>query len=328
MSGWNVPYLVGDTVNRDHQYWPIVSPAEFASFSGVPPRLASVTRDTLLAMTWRIKTWKMSGHISATVPASANGSGITNMLVTFDWDIPITGTIAVPLISEFTALPMPVPGPAVKEIDILGDSSLPYVGIPLKDKFYGLRNRGYVVDFSSFGVPADYNISVTVSGPNTAYFLSYTGLSNPFSANMAPPSYISINYSGSFGDAVPPTVYKGSEFVVYDADTSLFYPFVDFKALTLGAGGVNGRGIEIYIDPTGVGTLDISTGIAGMFTLPLKVDGGLNDNFLTRPFPEPGSFGTATITIEPKKFWPYVNTLGQAIYDVDTGLATGFDPFA
>lgn len=316
MSAWNVPYLVGDKVNRDHQYWPVVSPAEFLSFAGAPPRLAGITRDTLLAMTWRVKTWELSGHVSATVPASPNGAGgYPGLPVTFDWDLPTTDELSVPLRYSLAV--------AAKEVDIIADAFLPYTGIPEKDKFFGLRNRGFSLDFSS-GVPP---VSITVSGPNAGYYLGYTGLSNPFNAFMAPPSYISIFLTDIVGGTVPPTVYKGREFVVYDSTAGLFYPFTDFKGLILGGGGTNGQGIEFYVDPTGLGNLNIDPLVTPAMDLPMKVDGSLVNAFVAHPFPDPTSFGIAEFQMTATEFWPYTNTLGQPVYDTSTG-ALLHDPFA
>lgn len=84
---YNVPYLVGDVLNRDHQYWPTITPLEFASHpSYIPPRTNFLSRKQIMAAAWRVKRWRLLGHVNITMevyfPGHPSGE------VTFDFDVP------------------------------------------------------------------------------------------------------------------------------------------------------------------------------------------------------------------------------------------------
>lgn len=55
MANYRIPYLVGNKLGRDHQYWPVVdSPFDDAD------QLGSINLATLMQMAWRVREWAVS----------------------------------------------------------------------------------------------------------------------------------------------------------------------------------------------------------------------------------------------------------------------------
>lgn len=107
----------------------------------------------------------------------------------------------------------------------------------------------------------------------------------------------------------------GYDAVIWDPTTKKFNPYL---TVTLGGANILFYGVNVCPpSKTSNGTLTITPGVAPAFTVPLLSSGTYNPG----GSPPSGNFssGGATLALAAVKFWPYVNRLGDPVYNEDTG---------
>lgn len=301
MSNFNVPYPVGNTLQRDHIQWPTITRAQITNPAVVAiyGELSEAQRDELwpvdltlaqiMALCWRVRRWNFSGSASVNMIYEASVGGPKH----------IAGTATV---DDTEIVTFAVAVEATRERDLVGQ-----VIFNNTSPYKSLVNGGVGVKPGE-ELTSDWSTTSDING-------DWTG-SVPIGFGMV------------------------AGFYLFDADSKLFSaPFQRFGTLIPADGPGNQLILSVtpFRNPLTVssaegpaslnapGLLTIQPGILPAFTVPLQLAWRLQ-------FEEPGSSlsgsGSGDFTLEATEFWRYSNTLGQDIYNADTGTPTGADPFA
>lgn len=321
MSSYRVPFMVGAKKTRDHQMWPTISRDALIAngvANGIPENdvkraidrayPASVNRDQLMKMAWRVREWKVAS-------SDFSYSGFANAVVdSHRWSI----TASLPdlaLKMKRLKVPFDIDDPfrdVRDERDILGPSSDAPFGDP--EPWKTLRNVGVL----GFADPDDIEVSGISDG----------GLINP---GHSPPD----TNSGAFNGGI-----FGS-YVIYDPDSHLFFPPIslggNFEVVNpnIGTGQTAGVQADFYtmaVPPSAAadsfpshggtegdvqqGTLTIQ-GIGADIVVPIGMF-GRSAGSSPPPWVQGGN-GSLTATMTPLSWWPYRNRLGQPVLDENDG---------
>lgn len=289
-------YPVGNTNGRDHIYYPILTPAE-ALANSLSPRFLSVNLATMMALAWRVKTWRIAAFdVAATLhgdfPEAGGGGGSTDEIIT----------------TAFTVPQFDIPNGAVLERGLINTFFLTF-GSGTRG---GLRNAGW-----------SGNSGSTVSETTTITFNSTPPEDFDPPSGSASGTFDSVGAAGS-------TVQIGTggfNGVFFDPVTKLFYPEINFgSSIILHYGGaLSFSGSVDQVSSSG-GFLTVDPVVVPTFQLPLQIAGHIN--------PFRGMFAPTDITsagISPvmtaQEFWPYANSVGDPIYDTADGSVIN-DPFS
>lgn len=316
MSNFRVAYPVGNTLGRDHQYWPTLTRSELRAILVAELDItetneqnrfidarwpAGVSLEVLMSMAWRVREWTVDAS-SFTYTGEEfnppNGSTYS-----------IGGTLPeLTLKTRRVKVPADPDNPlreVTDERDILGpasDKNLSFIeGV---DKWQTLRNAGV----SDVADPDDINLT----GSNTAGSIPL--LTPPF---LEPGGTFEIGFLG--------------QYVIYDPNFNLFYPPFHcdgiFERLIGSIGNSSGGKVilkTLPVTPTGTpsdtpqGNLTIVNPIVGQpdIVIPLGLRGSGAGTH--PPIWFPGS-GTINLTMTPTRFWPYKNSAGLPVYSESTG---------
>jgi hypothetical protein len=361
---FNIPFRVGDTLGRDHQYWPTLTREQWVALTypgGDPtnPTIINQTDEaypigvdlkTIMAMTWLVREW--------TIPAAAF-SGVVNIV---DGPIPSPGEVGIETITgatlQITCRTQVAPDPTTDgqlrdcrhELDIVG----PWANAPLPGDYTTTLTPTPIFKTSrNHGIDPLGSINAVLATGNAALYSGYYQnsdmVANSVVSDSVPPFFPGLFLSYTNSEFVKTgTVSMFRDYILYDADTQLFYPPI---AAGFGAAGTNidGRGDRVTAFGIGCRVLPVTRHVPPVSGFPDVVVGhftiggmyGLSDLVLPlgyfggRPYtPDEIAAGMIVPTVSfgfdmtATQFWPYQNTLGQAIYDATTGAPTGNDPFA
>lgn len=298
MASFSVPYLVGNTYKRDHQYFQTVTREELMikmfGGTGIDPNPAqhqsnlrqvdrgwpvAVDLKTIQQLSWRVRHWRVSaGSYSFEGTARLGG-------VHYTWDVSWP---------EFTMLPKrltdphnpfdEVDNPLVEienERDLLGGNFAPP---------FTLRNEG-------FGELVDFGDGVTSELiPNTDNGIPSAG-----------------DPRGTAGAGLLGAL------IIYDPDTKLFYPRISFSGFAFESTDIHTLDVFSFsgnpiASPPEVqqGTLTVVCPWGSNLTISIGMEGRASPGI-----PDIGT-GSATVVMTPIKWWPY-NKAGLPVYDEDTG---------
>lgn len=311
---FNIPYLVGDMVGRDHQYWPTILRSEipFLTAAPLPARYDSIwpvdiTLEQLLALTWRVRNWDFSGScaVSKTIQNAGDPAVFTQ---SGSADVAETQLTVLKLRQSDSALIA-----SDKEPDIIRRFVI----------------QGYKA--SSFTGLANYSIgAVTGDAPISAWESS--GDFGTFSGSTPP-----ANTPGE--DAMAPSVLSGFP-ILYNPTTQMFSPpFAGIGEMIpfIFGGSPLVASVQFLRNPatvlSGTGPLTLRKpgvmsialgGIAPDFDVPVELQWRFTGE-------SPGSHvsgtGDCDFTLEATDWWPFKNSLGQLVYAADDGAQQN-DPFA
>jgi hypothetical protein len=302
--GFNTPYIVGNTLNRDHQHWPTVSPALATTIlsqgnllepfqTGERP---ACTLAQILALVWRVKEWHFSGTWSA---SGHDGFGSQTFSSTIDNSIQSKAIFK-------TAYPEELGGVSATIHDVVFEPFLASEGL-----------------FSSILSPTSVHYYLTdYAVPRRNY-----GLISPVAGPIQPVSYLKTTRSPGgagkaffflFGDArfddpfTPGPIGanpRGLDIVTFAAD--VFGPMLVFHESAT-AGTIIFTCQTPFSPLVSNATLTVVPGaaVAATFTAPLIISVGT---------PAILDSHTSSLTMTAAKFWPYQNSLGQPVYDETTG---------
>lgn len=275
MSALRIPYLVGNTFQRDHVQWPTITPAQAALIPGYS-RLIGVNLNRIMALAWRVRRWKIE---AADISVAANWVNFSN-------HYHLTASFTMPEIT----------------LNMLGTTELALIGSAIYTGHSPLVGSGFSGSINQNVLETSH---LTVDS------------TPPVDVTEAANHLLQVN-ALLFG-----TGGAGFEFVTWDAATKLFYPFIACNGLIPSLSDT-----QIRFGPDAVGghgTLTIRPGVVPEFDVPMKVT-----VFVTSPSPPKFATvtaGSADLTMTAIKFWPFSNSLGQPVYDEDSGAQLN-DPFA
>jgi hypothetical protein len=328
MASFSVSYPVGTKKTRDCQYWPTILRSElraliaselFVVGTNEQNRIidarwpVGVSQEVIMHMAWRVREWRVDASSFTYTGEEFNPPNGNTW--TIAGDLP-----ELSLKMRRRKKPPDVDDPlreVTDERDILGPASDPSD----PGRYKTLRNAG-VNDEAD---PAD----IVLTGTSSVGVVPV--LTPPF---IEPGGDYRVNIFAEIG------VSELNQYVIYDPVTELFYPpfFAGGKFDRLiGVVGNNSGGEVIIktlpVTPTAIpaetpqGHLTIINPVSGgpNIVIPLGMTGG--GGGVHPPTWFPGS-GSVELTMTPIKWWPHRNSLGEAIYDEDTGVATGADPLA
>lgn len=301
MAIFNVPYLVGNTFNRDHVQWPTILRNEI---DDVHPGLTDdekdaiwpvdVTLQQILSLCWRVRKWDFSGSVAVSVGTSYPNPPAPDIVNNASGTATVDATEIVNILNGVEA---------TRERDLVGrvwDDTTNAL-----TRFY----KNLVSDGLSFvegNVPvSDWTTTSSISGDDSGFLsaefqaLSDYHLFDEDTEQFGPPfNGPGVLIAGSSSDLIasarffrnPDTVLSGP------TPTLLKFPIV----------------------------MTVIPGIAPSFNVPME----LSWRFSGEP-PGGTTSGTASgsFTLQATEFWPYSNTLGQSVYDDGSGEQIA-DPFA
>lgn len=322
MPAYAVPYLVGVPIHRSHQYWPTIQLAEIPSLVPAPdPGLydeiweVEIAFAQLEALSWRVKKWILSGSIEV------------DMTYVHGTDTFVRHGEALIADTDIHALKYDAGTNTYKKAT--NENDLVY-----KSFTFGFK-------MSAFKVLGNEGLG----GPDDDLPLSEWEVTGTDSFFSGPPSPITPR-SGT--RAV--NIKIGSQFpYLYNTVTKLFTPtMTGFSAAPI-VGSIgslipavafgNDFFVSVGFDRTPVSVnattapallkdpvdMTIKPFIAADFVVPMQMAWRL---FGVTPGATETGAGTGSFTLQAAEFWPYSNSLGEPIFDVTTGAATGNDPLA
>lgn len=309
----NVPYGVGGSdARRDHIYLPKLTRSQMEAIVNVEdPGLdtdaawaVELSLAQMLAIFWRVRKWRWSGTWSATATAD---------------DGPQVGKTSS---MSSTITQTPTPSVLVREGGVAGGTLI----IPPNDKEFLLVSH----NINSLRTPPRYGTDLPYStlrsfGPtdtaNPGINMSYTADDN--STDVTPPGHITGNDAftsafsmNGFAKGVDIVVWTGAKFVPYANLGSMarttFHLVAGARTTPPPSVPVVGTG-TITVDPVIAPSFDLSVYLTAIFT-------GASSATAS---------ASLTFSLTAIEFHPFVNRLGQAIYDTSTGAqVSGVDPFA
>lgn len=362
MPNFNVPYIVGNTFKRDHQYWPTKTREElwdlYSITSDTQKRNLELTypialnRKQLQVLMWKVREWTVAASTFETIRVQRDEpvvEPINNLAI-----MTVNGT--TPEFNFKIRRYLRSPSTDVRDLtderDILGE----------------WRNRPQVADYYYPPGPFDpIPIWKTLRNMGVS-----RGLDDPDYA-QAPSAGISFSWAWSesdwtcdggtcpahtgdynhtvFGEDGASTggqliFFMLYDYVIYDPDADTFYPqiFIQCQLPTLMPNGRTGVFLNTvpvtrivapeYPDiPVGTLTVDLADSGADNFTIPIALV-GINPARLTGSFIAGAwsaantASGTFNLALNATAFWPFLNKQGELLFDGTSGAPTGADPFA
>lgn len=296
---FNIPYLVGDKLGRDHIQWPTILRA---GIDAVRPGLTDDQKDEIwpmditlaqiIAFCWRVRRWELSGSIAASKSITFGLSTNT-----------VSGTATVDATEIVTRLNGVE---AVSERDLIG-------------RVFDDSTNARTMAYKSL---VNDGLSVAVVNDLVSDWETTGDLNGDFSG------FAVINFSGLFG------------YHLFDEATRKFAPPLDgFGFLIPNTLSDNQLQVTLGFNRSPVTVLSGATPTILKVPLALTVSPGIAPSFdfpmqlawrLTSEVPGGTVIGSGSgaFTLTAVKFWAHTNTLGQPIYDEDTGAPTGNDPLA
>lgn len=280
MANYRIPYLVGNKLGRDHQYWPAIDlefdDADYAF---------SVNLATLMQMAWRVREWTVSAGTMSYTWLFTPGDPGSELTFVGSW-------------SEFTMEVRRAENPdwpgsgdfyftAANEGEILGPaSSSPILVLNalghVVDKWHTLRNLG--VRGRDEGSWAAEGLPDFVGGVIQAGILGGELTFDPVRKVFA--SVVSL-----VGGAAIPGGHPSIQFSAISANDLAANP------------GWYSGGTLTVIDPAGGADLVAPLAVFGQDVSDLGGSGTVDN-----------------ITMTPTKWWKYRNSLGQDVYDEFSGV--------
>lgn len=294
---FNIPYMVGDSYRRDHTYLGSITPAE-AAIGGLAARTLAVDLDTILALAWRVRVWTVSVGLWSVALTRTNQEGVfpdigTTISTT-------TGSVTIPNFDVQISLDL-----SAGERTIINEQRN-VIHPPSGALFTVLTNQGSLGNSS----PANLSQDATFTYDSTPPEL------------FDPPSGFE---SGTFSEAAGAGILLFDETrpfqaLYFDTTSKLFYPdFVFNVGMTLHYGGTFSVNNILPISAASAGTLTVNPGIASSFVVPLRKTGSYSGFRGVPVGPVVITGGNITASMTATKFWPFKNSLGQAIFDEDSG---------
>jgi hypothetical protein len=361
-----VAFAAGNTNGRDHTHWRVSNDMSLRTADLAKLYPVGFTLDEFMLLSWRVKSWKLSGTHSWSDGTRAVTATITDaVLPAKKWDaivvipfggghIPTQTTSVCTRENEILAYA----NPAFREWDLTDDGRPP--GDFVWQEIVPLEYRMNAFDrlITVFGGAGSFGPDNFLGGGNMPGF-TYEVDPTPFTfscagdtLNFGPggvPGYSGCGMGVSMMTRQPQVVVAGQipqHQVFYDADAQLFYPYfvaggVDKMTQVTGVGGV--VPVPLCIDALfGGGALRIASQISTVnapggwwFLDPadvieigqISILGHDIPLYLTDASYPVLSVLTADYTLVPNEYWPYQNSLGQPVYDTTTGAQIN-DPFA
>lgn len=288
MANYRIPYLVGNKLGRDHQFWPAVD-LEFLDADYV----GSVNLATLMQIAWRVREWTVSAgtmHYEWT-------AGATHYVFDGSW-AEFTMEMRRALNPDFPVGDYYKTG--ASEGEILGPvSSSPILVTNVHghvvDKWNTLRNLGIKGPDDD---PADNN-GPWDAVPSLGSFQG--GVSAVFMGGELTFDPVRKVFALPFG--------IGGAASVAGLHPSIFFQAASPNDLAASPGRDAGGTVTIT-DPAGGADIIVPIAIEGIDVFDLGGSGTVSD-----------------ITVIPTKWWKYRNSLGQDVYDEFSGVQIN-DPFA
>lgn len=335
MSEWNIPYLIGDKLGRDHQFWPTVSRARlYELYDAVSPieqlRMEmqypiGVDLKTIQALMWRVREW------------SVEASGWSMRFMAEDVPVLSADDLAIEIVSGATPAftfrrqrKNPSSGVPEDISDELGILSHWDNDILPGDKIAPARNIGFWKTLRNLGtsegnatwaddalVTYDYSFDIPV-------FLTGTPPGEYNHAKFGEPG------SGTGGSLI---IYMLFDYVIYDQ--GLFWPQIFFGAGAQLPITVTGRIPPRFVTfppnpivdpvvafggaPESAGELTINITGVGSLIIPIVLFGDDTPYSFTDATVERTLDGSLTLEVNSSKFWRFKNGAGQNVYNADTG---------
>jgi len=309
--GKKIPVLIGNIRYRDHQLWPTVDPTVFAAVRtrGVTPIAAvewnaSLTLAQLMAVTWRVRAWELTGQWSA---ASTDGTNTKSAVVTL-LNTPVTaGWLWVE--NDFATYH----GPITDEIDKMREAFSPVDHTtPLYMNDVGIITGNHMPLH-------DFALVPNITPPNPTVPFPTITMHGAFVFNGAPSatdeSNIFLKFMRDF-DASSNPFYtwqnQGADMIEFfdDADPTLirFSPRISCTANAVFAtnnqfflGPSNSPNANIVIDPV----------VSAPFNLPVQIGDPNIIYSLTSH--------ACTLKLTATAFFPFSDSQGNPVYDATTG---------
>lgn len=318
---FRVPYLVGNTRLRDHQFWPTILRSELNDFLISQGQTDTNSRhrfidqfwpvpvslETIMQMAWRVREWTISGG-----PISYVGSQAADLPIQpEDTTWSMTATFEEFLLKAKRLDEDDNLRDVTDERDLLGPAS----DSDNMPEWQTLRNAGVQ------GETDGDEITVSTSSNSPPY--------------VEPEGKLELLL---FGD-----------YTIFDPDTGLFYPQIvldsRFFGLTISGPDTFGPQTELFTlsttpiapplsaPPFGVnrdvqqGTLTVINPTPGEdnIVIPLGMFGEPSGS--APPFWIQGGTGSVALTMTPTRFWQYATTGGDPVYSETTGEVFN-DPFS
>lgn len=300
-----IPYAVGNTNKRDHIQWPTITLAQLATLRADNGNVGYLRHGgcslaSIMALAWRIKRFTFSGDGSLNVTnVTVGGSGAFTVTTVVDYAFSVPANQTLPLYgySEEGVIE------ATRENHIVSAANQSQ-SIGSLAGFIGLRNAGFSRVTGGIFSPPPPRIFADVAVEGVQTYVPPSAHEPPVVNFSGTSSILFQLVIGIFGDSLD------EEYVAYDPDSQLFYPYVLCSGLLFVHAG-----IQFAIDSSGSnGTLTINPIVAPSFTLPLKIFGGYSDfGFNTV------NSAAINLTLTADQFWPYANSQGEPVYDSANG---------
>lgn len=297
-----VKYFSGNVSGRDHIYWPRITAAQLLTFA-VPVRTISCNLAGIMALSWRIREFTLSGTGSVNVHHVSNG-GVApyfDYTVALNWSIPpLIFSPMIILVPDIGNVVTPTEA-AQTELDILkyADEATFPAGLQFLHN-YGFMGRNYDdIDFSG-----TFHVEL-INPPDPPSVITDETYTNEPSANHA----TEFELFGNQPDTMS---------VVHDSGQ--FFPFASMVSNMNGGVGL-GSDVGGGVDATGTdGTFTIDPVIADPLVFPMRATAQIGSNTLI------SLSGGFDIVATASKFWPFKNSAGQPVYGTTSG-AQLTDPF-
>lgn len=297
---FNVPYLVGNKFKRDHIMWPTILRSQIDTvFPGLTDDQkdaiwpVDITLAQMLALCWRVRKWELSGSATVSKTISFPNPPDADIVKTASGTATVDATEIVTLLNGVEA---------IRERDLVGK-----VFAENETHYKNLVNDG----FSS--VPG--NAPVSDWSTTSEEFGDWTGFID-----------IALQILGGY-QLFDPAAEKFSP--AWDGLGQLIPSISGQNQLILSAAFT--RNPETVLSgPTPLNlkvpiSLTVIPGIESSFDVPMELIWRFQSEV---PGGTVEGTGSGAFTLQATEFWPYENTLGQAIFDTASGEPTGSDPFA
>lgn len=278
MAGpFNVPYLVGNKFQRDHQYFPtdLVTTEDFRD----------ITLETMMQMAWLVREWTISAGNFSFNGVDSHFSGQT-WFMSGSWS-----EFKITMKRHSATFPEDGTYRDVKdERDILGPSDSSFIS-PTPHTLLNSGVFGGAAGTGTFRQPADNFPGATTFGGTSGNILGgrigFNATTKEFNPNSA--TYVTGLFTFPVAEPRAEVSFSPKE-----GATGSFKLF------------------NSVIDP------DNPIIESGMQVIGVHTPNHVNE----------GNGTVSAITMKATKWWQYSNSLGQPIYDENTGQPTGADPFA
>lgn len=286
-----VSYLVGDTKFRDHLTGFTLLREEIEQYFGADSvTLADelwpvdVTLKQAMAISWRVKKWKLTGSCSISETTTDEGFGSQSAIgsAIIDADVVLFAAPDNHIATRERDIVSYAPGPPFNPLSNFGSSSITDEPISTwsthvtgtSDPYTAIRNTG--VGGTGFSISTGASLWI----PDT----------KKFSPNISGP-----------GKIIGSTPIGPEAFLASAAPNR--------NPITL----LSGIGTAFMAFP---GTLTVVSKVAPDFIIPMQLAWRRTGQAVTTVF---SGSGTLELTLEAREFWPHQNLRGEDVYNIMTG---------